>query len=98
MSHRSDALAEQNTCTRFCEFRHVFGNAWECMTHQQMHICDENCKQRIPATSSTSMCRLSKKFFTDRDPSSGMNVDTVKRKTEAGEWRVGIKRVDSGRS
>lgn len=102
----TDALAELNTCTRFCEFRHLFGNSYECCSHRQIHVCDKNCKQTIPMDANSRMCRLSKRVFESSGAMTGMEaLDTVKRKPTAeqrsdwessNEWGTAIKRVDSG--
>lgn len=60
-SHHQPAAAEEKyACTRYCTWVHLFGNAYQCHTHNQLHVCDQNCRQLVPATATTSVCRLSK--------------------------------------
>ena len=57
--HQRAAAEEKYACTRYCTWVHLFGNAYQCHTHNQLHVCDQNCRQLVPATA-TSVCRLSK--------------------------------------
>jgi hypothetical protein len=84
--HGSAAFAEQNTCTRFCRFKHVFGNVWECMSHAHVHVCDMTCQtSAVRATANAlAVCPLANRTFTD--------VAQVKRKTEDEECRGSMKR------
>ena len=50
-------------CTRFCSFEHVLANVFTCKTSGKTHICDSTCEERIQLDSHTSVCRLSKRVF-----------------------------------
>lgn len=52
-------------CSRFCIFQHVFGNVFTCTSSNKTHICDSNCEERIQLDPHTSVCRLSKRVFTN---------------------------------
>lgn len=91
-------LSEQNVCNRFCSFRHLFGNSWECLTHGgQVHVCDANCKQRIAMDArGTSMCRLSKRVFSNGDPGQVAKRKTTEEETRGASGDLAMKRVNSG--
>lgn len=55
--------SELHQCTRHCQIRHVLGNMYECAASGQVHICDQNCTQRIVYDNVSTICRLSRKVF-----------------------------------
>jgi len=75
-AHGSGTFAEQNTCTRYCKFKPVFGNVWECLSHARFHVCDHVCANQT--------CPLKGRTFT--------HVAQVKRKTEDEECQGSMKR------
>ena len=54
---------QKHTCTRFCQFRHLFGNVFQCSSSGSTHVCDTNCNQQIFHDSQTKICRLSRRLF-----------------------------------
>lgn len=68
-------------CDRFCKFRHVFGNLFECQTSGKNHICDQNCKELIYYDSTTTICRLSKKLF-ERQPDPALLSNRRRRRED----------------
>jgi len=82
-SNHCSGFARQNTCTRFCRFKHVFGNVWECIAHAHVHVCDKTCQQ-TNQMSASAVCPLANRSFTDVAP--------VKRRTEDEECGGSMKR------
>ena len=57
------ALQETHTCSRNCEYQHLFANVFTCQTSGQVHVCDQTCNQRVWYDSYSSICRLSKRVW-----------------------------------
>lgn len=76
---------EEIICNRFCEFERIGGhtsNLFECRSHKQVHVCDQNCNQIIPYDAQTSICRLSKKLFVTNSDEIARQRQSVKKRVE----------------
>lgn len=69
-------------CDWKCENEHVCGNMYRCRLTGLTHICDKNCNQRIVYDNHSSLCRVSKQFFS-LTPAEQQAVRGVRRKLDA---------------
>jgi hypothetical protein len=86
-------------CNRFCVFERIGGNnsnLFECRSHRQIHVCDQNCNQIIPYDSQTSICRLSKKLFVTNLDEVAQQRQSVKKRYCTSHSAVVSKRSRDG--
>lgn len=57
------ALSDQHVCSRHCHYEQSLGNLWTCRTSGQIHVCDQNCNQKVYYDNYNMICRLSKRLF-----------------------------------
>lgn len=56
-------LGVQHLCDHRCRVTHVFGNAYQCESSGQLHVCDANCGQRVYRDRYSTVCRISRRVF-----------------------------------
>ena len=61
----------QHKCSRFCSFEHIVGNVWQCTSSGTTHVCDSNCSERVQLDPYSSVCRLSKRVFSNNVQRAG---------------------------
>jgi hypothetical protein len=69
-------------CTYNCSVTHVLGNLYQCKDSGAVHICDQNCDQKIQYDCHSSICRASRKILPLSSAESAAAVRGVRRGRE----------------
>jgi hypothetical protein len=54
-------LRPTHVCGAACTVEPLFGNAFRCLSTGMIHICDQNCDQRVEYGRAHTICVISKK-------------------------------------
>ena len=54
---------ENHRCTWNCQTERVIGNMWRCLSSGMVHVCDQNCKQRLDYGPNEEICFISRRVF-----------------------------------
>merc|ERR1711977_136753 len=54
---------QEHTCGWNCQIDHVIGNMFRCVSTGSVHICDQNCNQKIDYGPNEQICYVSRKVF-----------------------------------
>lgn len=73
------AVQQQHECCHRCQVTHEFGNLFKCHSSGMLHVCDDNCDQRLWHDRYSTICRVSKRLF---PPFECVDMDA----TPAGRW------------
>ena len=51
--------SNEHFCTHQCCISHIVGNMFKCENSGKVHICDNNCRERLLIDDCRTICRIS---------------------------------------